>query len=411
MVAMKAVFLAPSYPPEMQQYTRGLAEVGAEVYGVGDAPAQALPGSLKQHLHDYLQVPRLLDEADVIERVAAWLRGREVERVLANWEVMVVTAARLRERFGVPGMSVGSVIGFRDKQVMKERVAAAGLRVPRARRVRTIAETRAAAADIGFPLIVKPIAGAGSADTYRADDAAALDTVLGRMHHVTEASCEEFVEGDEYTFDTVCIAGTPAFENVAQYLPRPLDARSHEWISPVIITVRDLDQPGLAAGIALGRRVLGALGMGDGFTHMEWYRKPADRGGEVVFGEIGCRPGGAHLVDQMNYTCDIDLFREWARTVCWGKFEAPTVRKYNAAIIFKRARGNGRITRIDGLREFLHRHGEHVVEQRLLPPGSPRRDWKRTLVSDGYLLLRHPDWDRTYQLAMEAATDITMWAE
>lgn len=408
MVAMKVVFLAPSYPPEMQQYTRGLAEVGAEVHGVGDAPAQALPPSLKRHLHDYLQVPRLLDQADVVDRVHAWLRGRQVDRVLANWEVMVETAARLRERFGMPGMSVDTVRGFRDKQIMKERVAAAGLRVPRAERVSTVAETRAAALRIGFPLIVKPIAGAGSADTYRVDGDAALDAVLARMRHVTEASCEEFVEGDEYTFDTVCIAGVPAFVNVAQYLPRPLDARSNEWISPVIITVRDLDQPQLAGGIALGHRVLGALGMGDGFTHMEWYRKP---GGEVVFGEIGCRPGGAHLVDQMNYTCDIDLFREWARAVCWGRFEAPTARKYNAAIIFKRARGHGRITRIDGLAEFLRRHGEHVVEQQLLPPGSPRRDWKKTLVSDGFLLLRHPDWDRTYQLAMEAATDITMWAE
>jgi biotin carboxylase len=408
MFAMKVVFLAPSYPPEMQQYTRGLAEVGAEVYGVGDAPAQALPAELKRHLHDYLQVPRLLAEADVVDRVHAWLRGREVDRVLANWEVMVVTAARLRERFGVPGMTVDAVHGFRDKQLMKQRVAAAGLRVPRAERVRTIAETRAAAERIGFPLIVKPIAGAGSADTYRVDDAAALDAALARMHHVTEASCEEFVDGDEYTFDTVCIAGAPAFENVAQYLPRPLDARSHEWISPVIITVRDLAQPRLAAGIALGRKVLGALGMGDGFTHMEWYRTAR---GEVVFGEIGCRPGGAHLVDQMNYTCDIDLFREWARAVCWGRFEAPTARTYNAAIIFKRAKGHGRITRIDGLAEFLHRHGEHVVEQRLLPPGSPRRDWKKTLVSDGFLLLRHPEWDRAYQLAMEAATEITMWAE
>jgi len=408
MPAMKVVFLAPSYPPEMQQYTRGLAEVGAEVYGVGDSPAQALPAELKRHLHDYLQVPRLLAEDDVVDRVHAWLRGREVDRVLANWEVMVVTAARLRERLGVPGMTVDAVHGFRDKQLMKQRVAAAGLRVPRAERVRTIAETRAAAERIGFPLIVKPIAGAGSADTYRVDDAAALDAALARMHHVTEASCEEFVDGDEYTFDTVCIAGAPAFENVAQYLPRPLDARSNEWISPVIITVRDLAQPRLAAGIALGRKVLGALGMGDGFTHMEWYRTAS---GEVVFGEIGCRPGGAHLVDQMNYTCDIDLFREWARAVCWGQFEAPTARTYNAAIIFKRAKGHGRITRIDGLAEFLHRHGEHVVEQRLLPLGSPRRDWKKTLVSDGFLLLRHPSWDRAYQLAMEAATEITMWAE
>ena len=53
--AMNVVFLAPSYPPEMQQYTRGLAEVGANVFGVGDSARQALPKSLKPHLSDYLQ--------------------------------------------------------------------------------------------------------------------------------------------------------------------------------------------------------------------------------------------------------------------------------------------------------------------------------------------------------------------
>src|SRR4029079_6408452 len=135
-----------------------------------------------------------------------------------------------------------------------------------------------------------------------------------RMQHVREASCEEFVEGEEYTFDTVSVGGVPAYANVAQYLPRRLEPRSHEWVSPVIITVRDMAQPKLAAGIALGHRVLGALGMGAGFAHMEGSSK-AD--GEVWCGEIGCRPGGAHLVDQMNDTCDIDLCREWTRAVCW----------------------------------------------------------------------------------------------
>src|SRR5262249_31358063 len=201
-----------------------------------DTPVEALPGTLKRHLHDYLLVPRILDEADVIERVTAWLRGREIDRVLANWEVMVLTAARLRERFGVPGMTVDTVNGFRDKQLMKERVAAAGLRVPRSVRVRTVAEVRTAADKIGFPLIIKPIAGAGSADTYRVESGGELDLVLGKIRHVTEASCEEFVDGEEFTFDTVSIGGVPAFMNVAQYLPKPLEARSNEWISPVIIT-------------------------------------------------------------------------------------------------------------------------------------------------------------------------------
>ena len=117
------------------------------------------------------------------------------------------------------------------------------------------------------------------------------------------------------------------------------------------------------------------------------------------------------LVDQMNYTCDIDLFREWARVACWGAFEAPTTRKYNVAIIFKRALGQGRITRITGLREFLRQHGEHVVESKLLPVGAQRRNWKHTLVSDGYILLRHPDWRTAVELANMVATDVTMYAE
>jgi biotin carboxylase len=391
----------------MQQYTRGLAEVGANVFGVGDTARRALPASLKPHLANYLQVPRIMDENDVIKRVSAWLRGRQIDRVLSNWEPLVILAARLRERFGLPGMTVDQVTGFRDKMLMKDRVAAAGLRVPHAFKVRTEREIREAAERIGFPLILKPIAGAGSADTYKVNSKAELENAIGAMRHVEVVSCEEYIDGEEFTYDTVSIGGKPAYENVAAYLPKPLIARSEEWISPVIITVRDMDQPRLKPGIALGRKVLTALGMGDGFTHMEWY---LTKKGEAVFGEIGCRPGGAHLVDQMNYTGDIDLFREWARVACWRSFEAPTRRKYNAGIVFKRALGQGRITRITGLREYLRRYGDWVVEEKLLRPGTMRRNWKQTLLSDGHLLVRHPNWDEAYKMSFAAATDVTLHA-
>src|SRR5688572_24227837 len=138
---MRVVFLSPRYPPEMRQFTRGLAEVGAEVLGVGDGSPDP---ELRRYLTDYLEVPSLFDEADVIRRVQAWLRGRSVDRVLANWEPLVLTAAHLNELLGLPAMSVDTVRGFRDKQLMKERVAAAGLRVPRSQRVRSIADVRGA---------------------------------------------------------------------------------------------------------------------------------------------------------------------------------------------------------------------------------------------------------------------------
>ena len=100
---------------------------------------------------------------------------------------------------------------------------------------------------------------------------------------------EEFIEGVEYTYDAVSVQGTPRIESVMQYFPKPLEARTHEWISPGQVTIRDLSQSHLQPGIELGRNVLKALGMGEGYSHMEWFLTP---NGEAVFGEVGCRSGG-----------------------------------------------------------------------------------------------------------------------
>jgi hypothetical protein len=52
-----------------------------------------------------------------------------------------------------------------------------------------------------------------------------------------------------------------------------------------------------------------------------------------------------------------------------------------------------------------------VVEDQLLRPGTHRRNWKQTLISDGHVLVRHPDWDEAKRMAFAAATGITLYAE
>src|SRR4051794_32631083 len=99
---LKVLFLSPAYPPEMQQFTRGLAAVGASVLGVGDTPVRALPSAVKESLDDYLQVPSTLDEADVTQRLERWLRGRWLDRVESNWEPVMLLAADLRARWSLP---------------------------------------------------------------------------------------------------------------------------------------------------------------------------------------------------------------------------------------------------------------------------------------------------------------------
>jgi biotin carboxylase len=251
------------------------------------------------------------------------------------------------------------------------------------------------------------VAGAGSADTFRIDDLEALRATLPRIAHLPAVDVEEFVTGQEYTFETVCIEGRPAFSSVSMYFPNTLVARQNEWISPIILCLRDLEDPELAPGIEMGHRALAALGMGTGFTHMEWFARPT---GGAVFGEVACRAPGANMVDLMNYANDVDLFREWARAVVHGRFEAPFRRPYNAAIVFKRARGEGRIRAIHGLDRFVRRHRAHIARLDLLPIGAPRRNWKQTFLSDGNLVVRHPDAQACLDLAREAASTIHLEA-
>jgi biotin carboxylase len=404
---MNVIFLSPAYPLEMQDYVRGLAEVGANVIGVGEGPASMLPSKIKRYCSEYIQVSKLFDETSLIEQVCRWSKGKSIDRVESLWEPLTLPAAKIRKQLGIPGMSPQTVLGFRDKSIMKDRIKAAGLRVPHAFRCRTEKQICASVEKLGFPVIIKPIAGAGSADTYRVDDSASLERTIKMIGHVKEVSVEEFIDGREFTYDTVCVNGLPKYENVAEYLPRPLIARSNEWISPIIITLKDLNSNHIQQGISLGRGVLKALNMGDGFTHMEWYLTPK---GEVVFGEIGCRPGGAHLVDQMNFTSDIDLFREWARAVCWKDVQINNPRKYNTSIIFKRAMGKGKIRHITGLMKFLHNYGPTVCVENLLKPGQNRRDWRQTLVSDGFVIIRHKDWEVAKQISERFAVDVQLIA-
>ena len=83
---MDVVFIGPAYPAEMPHFTRGLAACGARVWGIGDTPRGLLAREVKEALHDYLHVPRILDDEDVIQRAHAWLRGRNIDRVESLWE-------------------------------------------------------------------------------------------------------------------------------------------------------------------------------------------------------------------------------------------------------------------------------------------------------------------------------------
>ncbi len=396
---MKVLMISPGFPADMKYFTRGLAEVGAQVIGVGDQAKDALEPMVRESLSAYIGLPNLWEEEHTIQRVTDWLQtnGVSLDRVECLWEPGVMLAARLRERLGIDGTSVEQANAFRDKEVMKMALDAAGIRTPHHYRAQSADEVRTAAEKIGWPIIVKPIDGAGSADTYTARSDEELDAVLSAIGHVPEVSVEEYIEGEEYTYDTVCADGRVLFENVTWYRPKPLFTRLNPWVSQQAICLSDLEAPEIKVGVELGRKVLAALGYRTGFTHMEWFRNAA---GEAIFGEIGARSPGGRLTHGMNLSADIDLFTGWAEAVCYGRLSQDTTKHYNAALVFKRATGDGpRITAIEGLDPILAEHGDCLPVLDLVPVGAPRQDWRKVVTGDGWIVARHPDLGVTRHIA------------
>jgi hypothetical protein len=94
-----------------------------------------------------------------------------------------------------------------------------------------------------------------------------------------------------------------------------------------------------------------------------------------------------------------------------GTFSQPIDRKYYVANVFKRAQGQGRIRHIAGLDTLRHRFGDAIVNVDLLPVGATRRNWILTLISDGYVTVRHPDKDTLFAMADAVGTDLQLYAE
>ncbi|WP_194290906.1 ATP-grasp domain-containing protein [Nocardia aurantia] len=121
------------------------------------------------------EVVTLDDMSEVAAAVRALAQrfGRP-ERIVALSEFDLLVAAQLRAEFGIAGDRPDYVLRFRDKLVMGEAVRAAGVSAPDFRAAPDAAAVTEFAREYGYPLIVKPRLGAGSAGILKLDGPADL---------------------------------------------------------------------------------------------------------------------------------------------------------------------------------------------------------------------------------------------
>jgi formate-dependent phosphoribosylglycinamide formyltransferase (GAR transformylase) len=399
---MNVIFIEPAFPPNQREFMRGLAAAGATVIGIGERPLDHLDPELQGWMLHYQQVGNVTD-VDAVTDVVRWVQERIwVDRLEAAVEAHTMAAAQVRENCTIPGTSVRTAWLCRDKPSMKEVLRGAGVPTAASTAAHSAAEVRDFAARVGYPLILKPRAGAGASGTVRVESAAELDDALAGFGSAGSIAVEEFVDGHEAFYDTLSINGEPVYDFVTHYYPNVLDAMRTRWISPQFVATNRVDTVADYAEVReMGRRVTEALGIGTSATHMEWFVGP--RG--LRFSEIGCRPPGVRAWDLYAAGNDVDIYREWANAVLHGRVDRPLSRRRAAGLVALRPDRDGQITHYDGVDEVQHRFGEHILDVHLPEPGTPTQPVEAGYMANAWVRLVHPDYD-TLRAMLDAVGQI-----
>jgi carbamoylphosphate synthase large subunit len=389
---MNVVFIEPSFPYNQREFVRALHAAGANVVGIGERPASALDGEVKHWLADYVQVGSVVHEPTLLAAVRSVQKRLWVDRLEATVETHIMAAATAREACGIPGTSVETAYLCRDKPAMKDALRRSGIPCAQSTRARTPADAREFAAETGFPLIVKPPAGAGASGTWRVRDVQELERVIHEsgLADGHAVAIEEFIEGHEGFLDTLTIRGDVAHEFITHYYPNVLEAMRERWISPQMVTTNRIDAAGYGEVREMARRVIRILDIGTSATHMEWFAGPKG----LRFSEIGCRPPGVGQWDVYNAANEFDLYFEWASAIVHGAAHRRPSRRYSAGMIALRPERDGRITGYTGIDEIQRRYGDCIVAARLPNAGTPTQPIEGGYMANAWLRVRHPDYDR-----------------
>ena len=383
-----AAFVAPFLLPATARFVATAAKLSDVRLAVITAePAERLSPELKQHLDGHWRVDDPLNPQQLVDAVRGLSRQvGPVERLVGALEQLQVPMAYAREQLGIDGMDTQTALNVRDKSRMKTVLREAGIPCARHQLVTNPSEALAFAEEVCFPLVAKPPAGAGAQATYRLDYRSALRGWLKAItpHPDSPGLLEEFLTGEEHTFDSVTVGGHTVFSSIADYIPTPLEVLRQPWIQWTVLLPRDLDDPRYDGIWEVGPAALRALGVRDALTHMEWFRRPD---GSVAVSEVAARPPGAQITSMLGYVHDVDFYRTWAELVILGRFDPPE-RRYAAGTAYLRGQGRGRVGSVQGVDQLQRELGQLVVEARLPDMGQPASSGYE---GEGYVIVRDAD--------------------
>lgn len=359
--------------------------------------------SLPPAVREVLRLDLDADRAGALETLHRRHLAHPYQGIHTLFDPAVPFVAEAAELLGLPGIDRESARAAQDKRVMRRRLAAAGLHVPRFVTLDDPGQWEAGL-DLAFPVVVKPAGGVSSLGVTRADTPESLKPVVDQVWQVAGNALipvsgvviEEYLDGPEYVVESLAYRGEvtvltigykgdpqgPYFEESVYRAPAPLPQA----------VVDDIRREVVAAHAALG--------VTDGPTHTELRL----RGGVTPYLlEMAARVGGSGVSQYIvSHVTGVD-FAAQALRIAVGLPPEPLPASGRAGMpepigaagnYIVQCGGSGRISAIHGLDEArADPRVDHVVQ--MLHPGDLVRPYPDFPGYPAFVLSRHADTAET----------------
>lgn len=221
------------------------------------------------------------------ELVLKEVKSEPYTTIVALTEKMVPIAGRLREHFGISGMSATQAAACHFKDKMKELARLGGIRTNQSLLISRKTSTEKVIGSWGWPLVVKERGLSGSRGL----------TICRDLHQLEKAwkegkLVESFISGREMSIESFVMDGKVRFVNFTAYhrllemnlVPALFDSEMREQLAQ------------------FNRQVLAVFGIKSGVTHLELYLAPEG----IIFGELAVRPPGGYIFRLIRETYGFD---------------------------------------------------------------------------------------------------------
>ena len=342
-----------------------------------------------------------------VEIIAALHARRSLDAVLAVDDQGLVVAAAASARLGLTHNPIEAVAATRDKAALRARLGAGAVAQPDYRVVAPGQSVAAAAGQIGYPCVVKPVSRSGSQGVIRVDDDGQASAVGERVRAIVGPGepvlVEGFVAGAEVAVEALLVGGV--LEVLAIFdKPDPLDGPFFE--ETIYVTPSRQPAPILASLAATVTAAAAAVGLREGPVHAE-LRVGAD--GRPVVIEVAARSIGGLCARSLRFGAGVSLEEIIVRHAIGAGLDGLRRETQASGVMMLPIRAAGMLKQVSGQAEALAVDGVVGVEISIRPGRAvvPLPEGDRYL---GFVFARGPT-PADVELALrraEAALDVVV---